>query len=160
MTIETNKSSDQSLNVKIENETLAGKTVLEIGCGLGRTTRNLVSLLSAQPDTNLIVTDVSQQHLDRIREGLKQSNFVPQFIKTDACELYGIKPESIDYIVYNFALCEINSTIGQGTVALSKFFSVLNPGGKLFIEEEFPISEANSSAQKSWANIWRVLKVH
>lgn len=72
--------------------------------------------------------------------------------------LDGIELESIDYIVCNFAICEINSTIGQGTVALSKFLSVLKPGGKLFIEEELPISEAKNPAQQSWANIWHVLK--
>jgi ubiquinone/menaquinone biosynthesis C-methylase UbiE len=146
------------LNTKIENEVLTGKTVLEIGCGLGRTTRNLLSLLSAETDARLIVTDVSQKYLDRIRYGLNHPALMPQFIKTDACELDGIPMESIDYIVCNFAICEINSTIGQGTVALAKFLSVLKPGGKLFIEEELPITEANGPAQQSWANIWRVLK--
>ena len=146
------------MNINIENESLAGVTVLEIGCGLGRTTRQLASLLSEEPDAKLIVTDVSQQHLDRIQEGVDKSNFVPRFIKTDACDLNGIESDSIDYIVCNFAICEINSTIGQGTVALAKFLSVLKSGGKLFIEEELPISEAINPAQQSWANIWRVLK--
>ena len=153
-----NNASGQSFDITIENESLADKTVLEIGCGLGRTTLNLVSLLSGVTGAKLLVTDISQKRLNLVREGINKSDFVPQFIKTDACELDGIEPESIDYIVCNFAICEVNSTIGQGTVALAKFLSVLKPGGKLFIEEELPISEAKTPAQKSWANIWRVLK--
>jgi ubiquinone/menaquinone biosynthesis C-methylase UbiE len=142
----------------IENEQLADKTILEVGCGLGRTTRNLVSLLTGHPGAKLIVTDVSEQYLVRTRSVLGQLGSEPQFIRTHACELVGIQPESIDYIVCNFALCEINSDIGQGTLALAKFLSVLKPGGKLFVEEEFPISEAEGPAQQSWARIWQVLK--
>ena len=144
--------------MRIDDEMLADKTILEVGCGLGRTTRNLVSLLSGYAGTQLIVTDRSDNYLERTRSSLGSTDFEPGFIKTDACELAGIEPESIDYIVCNFALCEINSNIGSGTLALAKFLSVLKPGGKLFIEEEFPISEAIGPTQQSWARIWRVLK--
>ncbi|MFC1772588.1 class I SAM-dependent methyltransferase [Pseudomonadota bacterium] len=142
----------------IRNEPLAGKTVLEVGSGLGRTTRNLASGLSDHPGTNLIVTDVTDRYFDQIRNSLGPADIKPQFIQTDACDLAGIEPESIDYIVCNFALCEINSDIGRGTLALAKFLLVLKPGGKLFVEEEMPISEANSAAQNTWSLIWRVLK--
>jgi ubiquinone/menaquinone biosynthesis C-methylase UbiE len=142
----------------IKNEPLAGKSVLEVGSGLGRTTLNLATWLSYYPGTKLIVTDVTDRYFERIRSSLDPAITDPQFLQTDACELSGIEPESIDYIVCNFALCEINADIGRGTLALAKFLSVLKPGGKLFVEEEMPISEANIPSQESWSLMWRVLK--
>lgn len=146
------------MNIQFEDEPLAGKTVLEVGSGLGRTTRNLASLLADYPGAKLIVTDVTDRYFDQIRSSLNLTAIEPQFIETDACDLATIESESIDYIVCNFALCEINSDVGRGTLALTKFLSVLRPGGKLFVEEEMPISEPTGPAQQSWSLIWRVLK--
>lgn len=146
------------MNRQISDEPLADKTVLEVGCGLGRTTRTLVTLLSGQPGAKLIVTDLVEQYLEKTRSKLGPTQFKPLFIKTDACDLAGIDAESVDYVVCNFALCEINSETGRGTLALARFFSVLKPGGKVFIEEEFPISAASGPAQQAWARMWRVFK--
>jgi hypothetical protein len=35
---------------------------------------------------------------------------------------------------------------------------VLKPGGKLFVEEEFPIDRAETPGQEVWAAKWRLLK--
>ena len=144
--------------MQIEDENLSGKTILEVGCGLGHTTRNLASLVSDASDAELIVTDVTNKHFERIKSSSGLAEINAQFIQTDACELADISEGSIDYVVCNFVLCEINSDIGRGTLALAKFLSVLKPGGKLFLEEEFPIYQASGAAQQSWSLIWRVLK--
>jgi len=146
------------MNKQIEDEDLSDKIILEVGCGLGRTTRNLASLLSNAAGSQLIVTDVTDKHFDQVKCSLGMTKIEARFIQTDACELAGVAEESVDYVVCNFALCEINSDIGRGTMALARFLSVLKPGGKLFVEEEFPISEASGPAQQSWSLIWRVLK--
>ena len=53
-----------------EDETLCGRTVLEVGSGRGSSTRELVDLLSGQPGATLIVTDASDSHFARLRQEL------------------------------------------------------------------------------------------
>lgn len=50
----------------IAQENLAGKVVLEVGSGRGGTTRKLADLLSGQPGTVLIATDISDRHFQQL----------------------------------------------------------------------------------------------
>lgn len=144
--------------MNISDRPLEGKTVLEVGCGTGNTTRRLASLLVRQSDTKLIVTDISDQHFARIRRDIAEIGLEPEFVKTDATELTGVEPGSVDYLVCNYALCEISSQSGKGVLALQRFMKVLKSGGYLFVEEEFPINAASSPPQNVWALTWRILK--
>lgn len=48
--------------------------------------------------------------------------------------------------------------MGLAALALKHFWEVLKPGGKLFVEEEFPIYKQDTPLQEIWAEKWRVLK--
>lgn len=142
----------------IAQEDLAGKVVLEVGSGRGGTTQKLVDLLSGQPGAILIVTDVSDAHFPQLREAFQDRAVQIQFIRTDASDLDGVENNSVDYLVCAYTLCAINAQAGLATLALQRFREVLKPGGRLFIEEEFPIDKVDTSIQEVWAEKWRILK--
>jgi SAM-dependent methyltransferase len=142
----------------IENEDLSSKVILEVGSGRGDTTRKLVDLLTGRPNAQLIVTDVSDRFFQQLRAEFQSKDVQISFIPTGAQELKGIKNGSIDFLVCNYTLCAVNSQAGLAMLALRRFWEVLKPCGKLFIEDEFPISKHNTPLQEIWAEKWRILK--
>lgn len=137
---------------------LSGKTVLEIGSGRGDTTRLLVRRLEGQRDAQLIVTDISDKFFQSLREEFATRRVPIRLIRTDACELTGVSAESVDYVVCNYVLCAVNAQPGKLRCALERMRQVLQSGGQLFIEEEFPINIAHNPVQQVWADKWRILK--
>jgi SAM-dependent methyltransferase len=137
---------------------LAGKTVLEVGCGRGGTTRELVGLMAGLPGARLVVTDLSDRHFERLTQEFRDSKLDIKFVRTDACELDGIEDNTIDCVVCNYTLCAVNAQPGRAALALERFWQVLKPGGTLFVEEEYPIGDAATPAQTVWAEKWRILK--
>ena len=142
--------------MNIEDEDLSGKVVLEVGSGRGDTTRKLVNLLSEKSGTQLIVTDISDRFFAQLRDEFHATKV--QFIRTGGHELSGISDGVVDYLVCNYTLCAINSQAGLVVLALRRFWEVLRFSGKLFVEEEFPISQQDTLAQEVWAEKWRILK--
>ena len=146
------------MRIELRGEDLSNKTVLEIGCGMGHSTQAIAFAMLGAPGADLIITDIHDKYFDKISEDIKAYGVKHRFIKTDACQLEGIEPESVDYIVCNFVLCAVNTNIGSGTIALHKFYTVLQPGGKLYIREEYPIHEVKGPDQEIWALMLRVIK--
>jgi ubiquinone/menaquinone biosynthesis C-methylase UbiE len=144
--------------MSIENEHPANKVVLEVGSGRGDTTRKLVDLLLGQVGAQLIITDVSDRFFHQLRDEFQGRDVQIQFIRTGAHELHGIPNNSVDYLVCNYTLCAVNSQAGLVALALRRFWEVLKSGGKLFVEEEFPVSKQDTPAQQVWAEKWRILK--
>lgn len=144
--------------MQLEGEDLSNKTVLEIGCGQGHSTRLIAYVMAGAPGAHLIVTDINERFFTKIGGDLDAYGVSHRFVKTDACLLESIEPESVDYIVCNFVLCAVNVDIGSGTIALNKFHTVLKPGGKLYLREEYPIHQAKGPDQQFWALMWRVMK--
>jgi ubiquinone/menaquinone biosynthesis C-methylase UbiE len=135
-----------------------GKTILEIGSGRGGSAMELLDLIRDVPDSNIILTDIQSMDLTEfLRENPEWNNRL-RFIQTDACELSGIRHESIDIGVGYNTLCAINAVPNKLIQALEKMYSVLKPGGLVYFEEEFPLSVAKSPHQKIWANQWQILK--
>jgi phospholipid N-methyltransferase len=142
----------------ITDEDLTGSVVLEVGSGRGGTTRTLVDALSRHAGARLIVTDVSDAHFQRLREEFEDKRVPIRFVRTQAQALEGIGRDTVDYLVCNYTLCAVNAEPGQAILALARFREVLREGGRLFVEEEFPIGLAETSEQKIWAEKWRILK--
>jgi ubiquinone/menaquinone biosynthesis C-methylase UbiE len=136
---------------------MINKIVLEIASGRGDKTREL-AMQMVGGGGRLIVTDISDEHFEAIRTNLSTLDLAVDFIRTSALKLAGIRPGSVDLVVCNHALSVINAIVGQGELALHKFYEVLKPGGKLYVEEELPHYMAASSAQLIWAEKWRLLK--
>lgn len=136
---------------------LTNKTVLTISSERGDVTRELAAKM-AGGGGRLIVTDISDERFPGLRKDLESFDLYVEFIRTSALNMAGIRPGSIDLVVCNFALCAINAVIGQGELALHKFYQVLKPAGMLYIEEELPFYMAASPAQTIWAQQSRLLK--
>lgn len=144
--------------MSIETGILAGKSILEVGSGRGNTTRTLVHLLSKYPNTTLTVTDISDIYFQQLQDEFAHQPVHIKFIQTDACSLDGIALNSINYVVCNYTLCAINAQPGRIILALKRFWEVLQSGGKLFVEEEYPIDKKDTPAQGVWSDKWRILK--
>jgi SAM-dependent methyltransferase len=145
--------------MNIDTENLTGKHVLEVGSGRGDTTRSLVALLSKYTGTTLTVTDISDTHFQQLKKEFTNQSVRTRFIQTDACSLSGITSDSKDYVVCNYTLCAINAQAGQAALALKRFWEVLRAGGKLYVEEEYPIDKKDNPAQGIWSDKWCILKV-
>jgi ubiquinone/menaquinone biosynthesis C-methylase UbiE len=144
--------------LNLENETLAGKLVLEVGSGRGDTTRRLVDMLSGVPDAKLIVTDISDRFFPRLSGEFEAKGVPVQFICTSAQELQGVGDGSVDHLVCSYTLCAINAQSGMVVLALRRFWEVLKAGGRLWLEEEYPVDHPVNPAQSVWAEKWRLLK--
>lgn len=142
----------------LEGISLENKVILEVGCGRGGSTRELVNLLLKHPGTTLVATDISDQHFDQLRKEFSGLPLQIHFIQTDASTLDGIQDNTIDIIVCNYTLCAINAQNGLAHLALRRFWEVLKQEGFLFVEEEMPINYAANPAQMIWAAKWRILR--
>lgn len=142
----------------IENENLAGKVILEVGSGRGDTTRKLVDLLVGQPGAQLIVTDISDRYFHALQTEFQSRALNIRFIQSGAQDLHGIDDGSLDFIVCHYTLCAVNAQPGLAALALKRFWEVIKPSGKVFIEEEFPIHTQDSSMYAIWAEKWRILR--
>lgn len=142
----------------IENEDLSDKIILEVGSGRGDTTRKLVELLGGKPNTQLIITAVSDRFFQQLQDEFQAKNVQIQFIRTGAHELQSIPNGSVDFLICKYTLCAVNSQAVLAILALRRFWEVLKPCGKLFIEEEFPIQKQDTPLQEIWAEKWRILK--
>ena len=143
--------------MEFESIEFDGKTVLEIGGGRGETTRELAARMTGGGG-RLIVTDISDKHFPALQKDLERFDLAVDFIRTSALKLAGVRPGSIDLLVCNYALSTANAIVGQGELALYKFYEVLKPDGTLYIEEELPFYMAASPAQRVWAEQSQLIK--
>lgn len=104
---------------------LAGKTVLEVGCGKGRVTRDLAKsaalVIAADPDTSAIKA-ARQKLASQNVEFIHSSEGIPPL------------PElSIDVVIYTLSLHHVPSD--QMQASLLKAGTLLKPGGTILILE-------------------------
>jgi len=144
--------------MNIEDEELSGKTILEVGSGRGDTTRRLVQLLSGKPNARLIVTDLSDRFFRELATEFQSTHLQIEFLCTGGHEIHGIPDQEVDFLICNYTLCAINSQAGLAALALQRFWEVLKPGGKLFVEDEFPISSQDKILRQLWIEKWSILK--
>jgi len=144
--------------MKLAQENLTGKLILEVGSGRGDSTRQLAWLVKRYPDAKLVATDLFDTFFPELQAEFQKENLNAQFVRTDACQLEGIEPESVDYLVCNYTLCAVNAQETGAALALQRFYEVLQPDGWLLVEEEYPIRHAANPRQEVWAEKWRILR--
>lgn len=103
----------------------------------------------------LITTDIKPIDISPFLSLHPQIQDRVSFVQTDAVELQGITPNSIDVLVSDYSLCAINSDIGKLGLALDRFHTVLKPGAWLLIEEEFPLLSSSDLPQAQQFSLWR-----
>lgn len=144
--------------LQLQGEDLDNKTILEVGCGQGYSVRPIAVALTRAQGAELILTDINDSYFGKIGHELDGIGVKHRFIHTDACRLAGIGPCTVDFITCSFVLCAVNADTGSGTIALEKFHSVLKPGGKLYIKEEYPLHTACGVGQECWARTFQLMK--
>ena len=142
----------------IENEDLQEKIVLEVGSGRGDTTRKLIKILSKKQGLKLIVSDISDSNFQELQDEFSSISLQIQYLCSSAQDLSGIELNSVDFIVCNYTLCAVNSQPCAALLALRRFYEVLKPYGKLFIEEEYPLFHTTSFPFKLWSEKWMLIK--
>ena len=121
-------------------EAVAGKTVLDLGCGTGRDVFILSKLVGEQGrvigvDMTSQQLDVGARHVASMAEkfGYSKPNVEFKRGKIEELAALGIADESVDIVVSN---CVINLSFDKDRV-LSEIFRVLKPGGELYFSDVF-----------------------
>ncbi len=102
---------------------LAGKTVLEIGCGRGQLTTYLAS-----KGASIIGADFSPQAVKITKNRVEKSGYKPISLNADACDL-PLANDSIDFVIS----CETIEHTPKPQQALAEFYRVLKPSGRLIL---------------------------
>lgn len=108
---------------------LKGKTVLDAGCGEGRSSRAII-----QPGARIIGVDISSSMLDFAREEEAQHPKGIQYIEASCDLLDTIESKSIDIVTCYMSLMDMPN-IDQ---VMHQFSRVLKPNGEIFIMVRHP----------------------
>ena len=81
------------MTLNISQENLENQTVLEVGSGRGETTRYLADLLSRYDRARLIVTDITDQHFEAIRQEMTGKNVQKDRFNESNCFCYKRPPK-------------------------------------------------------------------
>ena len=109
---------------------IAGRDVLEIGCGTGKNTQWL-----AEHASSVVGLDLSPEMLTRARTRVSSENV--QFIEHDIQRTWPIPDESVNAVVGNLVLEHISNI----QIIFHEAQRVLRPNGTLFICELHPFRQ-------------------
>ena len=128
-------ATNQYIATILANYPLAGKDVLEIGCGGGRITRDL-----AMHARRVLATDPDAGALAKAKAAVPAANV--EFLQAPA-GVPELPPRSFDLVIYTLSLHHV--PLGEMTASLEKAGRLLRPGGVIMVlepGEEGPFMEA------------------
>lgn len=132
------RDNDKGLNELLEQPTIKrlikpvqGKTVLDLGCGLGH---QIESILSQRPE-KIIGVDISKKMLAEAKKRI--SSPTVEWV-CQAVEEYELGEEKFDLILSSMTLHYINNL----TMVFQKIYYALKPGGQFLFSIEHPICTA------------------
>ena len=137
---DSNENPTRDLNYKAirrESFGLAGKRVLELGCGTGLNTEYL-----AKHASHVIGVDFSEQMLTKARQRIKAKNV--SFLPADITKPWSFKDGSFDFIVASLVLEHIKDV----RPIFDEVFRVLRPGGQCYLSELHPYKQLRQSQAK------------
>lgn len=129
-------ATDQYIAAILAHSPLAGKKVLEIGCGDGRITRDL-----ARHADSVLATDPDGKALAKARAAVTAENV--RFRRAPCGVPEDLSPASFDLVIYTLSLHHV--PIGAMTASLAAAGRLLRPGGAIMVLEpgaEGPFMEA------------------
>ncbi len=106
-------------------------TLLDVGAGEGLIAFGALERM--KPHSKVIFAEISQALLDHSRTLAERGGVLDRvdFILADACDLTGVKSESVDAVTTRSVLIYV----GEKRKALSEFFRVLRRGGRVSLAE-------------------------
>lgn len=128
---DANRTRDLDAEVLRRHELdIAGRDVLEIGCGTGKNTE----WLAAHADT-VIALDISSEMLSRARKRVTEKNV--SFIQHDIQRTWPVPDESVNAVIGNLVLEHVNNL----RIIFLEAQRVLRPNGTLFLCELHPFRQ-------------------
>ncbi len=137
------------------------KQILDAGTGKGLFTTRLVQLVGkAKGNRKIISIDMDADKFKNVTARLKgnQKKYI-EFIKADLASLSFIDDNTFDIIFCHHIIHIINTRPLKAAQALYEFNRVLKSQGTLIINENYPISGAQSDSYKIFSELKRLKKL-
>ncbi len=125
-----------------------GTHVLEVGCGTGRT-----ACYMAEQGIQVTAVDIRPEMITKAKVRAEKTNVQVEFVVGDACQL-PFEENTFDVImvesVTNFAIAQ---------KAMSEYYRVLKPGGKLYDREVIRIKSMTPDINKALCSFYGVAQL-
>ncbi|TXK85228.1 class I SAM-dependent methyltransferase [Paenibacillus sp. N3.4] len=126
-----------------------GKHVLEVGCGTGRTACYL-----AEQGCQVTAVDIRPEMIVKaIKRGIQQKVDV-RFLEGDVCQL------PFEDHTFDVVLVESVTNFADAQKAVSEYYRVLKPGGKLYDREVIRVKEMTVGVHRALCSFYGVNKIY
>lgn len=146
--------TNQFIKAILENTNIKNKKILEIGCGSGRITKDLVKYAKS-----VTAIDPDEKSLKQAKENIKTNNIT--FIKGSGEDLSFLTLEKFDVVLYSLSLHhipyqEMKSSLVQATQLLSNSGEIIviepdKKGSLIEVEEKFNVGDGDETFVKEKA---------
>ncbi|MBD0383591.1 class I SAM-dependent methyltransferase [Paenibacillus sp. WST5] len=126
-----------------------GQRVLEVGCGTGRT-----ACFLAEQGIEVTAIDIRPDMIAKAKIRAEKSNVQVQFLEGDACQL------PFDDNSFDVVMVESVTNFAEARKAMSEYYRVLKPGGKLYDREVIKTKEMKPEIHGALSGFYGVTKLY